>query len=69
MTVEEVLAKYAQPTYIGDGVYVNFDGYQIWVRTQQGNEIALEPSVFNYLVDYQARLTDAIADASAEHGT
>ena len=68
MKIEEVKAKYEQPTYLGDGVYASFDGYQIWLKSWNGNEIALEPAVFSSLVDYQARLTDAIADASAEHG-
>jgi len=26
-TPEDVLTRYAIPTYIGDGVYVHFDGY------------------------------------------
>ena len=51
--------------YIGDGIYASFDGYQIWLRTSDGirytNEIALEPSVFNALIDYQERLARAHA--------
>lgn len=50
------------PDYLGDGVYVSFDGYNIWLRTQQGTEIALEPAVFRALVRYQARLADAIKE-------
>lgn len=34
-------------TYIGDGVYVRFDGLQVWLTTENGsrvtNEIALPP--------------------------
>lgn len=42
-------------SYIGDGVYASFDGYQIWLRTDRDgvqHRIALEPSVFNELVLY-----------------
>ena len=46
--------------YIGDAVFVSFDGYQIWLRTGDHNHqrIALEPPVFAKLVDYQKRLMD-----------
>lgn len=40
------------PQYLGDGVYASFDGFQIWLRTQEGNEIALEPSVMTALYRY-----------------
>lgn len=45
-------------TYLGDAVYASFDGYQIWLRTGDGNDhkIALEPSVYLALVDYVASL-------------
>lgn len=42
--------------YIGDGVYASFDGYNIWLKTQEGNEIALEPKVMRELREYQADL-------------
>jgi hypothetical protein len=39
--------------YIGDGVYASFDGYSIWIWTDNGIEqsepIALEPSVLAHL--------------------
>lgn len=43
--------------YIGDGVYVNHDGYHLWLQTLENeegrkNEIALEPDVFQKLVEY-----------------
>ena len=42
--------------YLGDAVYASFDGYQIWLRTRDGNDqrIALEPRVFDALVKYAA---------------
>lgn len=40
--------------YIGDGVYVTHDGYQLWLRTGDGNNqrIALEPACVQALVAY-----------------
>lgn len=37
--------------YIGDGVYLSFDGYQLWlaVNHHMNNVVALEPQVFNEL--------------------
>jgi hypothetical protein len=45
--------------YIGDGVYVSSEGWQIWVRTQREigvHEIALEPPAFEALVRYARRI-------------
>jgi hypothetical protein len=43
-------------TYIGDGVYASFDGYQIWLRTTRDGihdeRIALEPQTFNALIRF-----------------
>jgi hypothetical protein len=40
--------------YIGDGVYVSFDGYQLWLSTADGSgcRIALEPGVYSALKAY-----------------
>jgi len=38
--------------YIGDGVTASFDGYQIWLTTQEGHRIALDDSTYHALVDY-----------------
>ena len=43
-------------SYLGDGVYVGFDGYQLWLWTLEGNHIALEPEVLEQLGKYQADL-------------
>lgn len=48
-----------QKTYLGDGVYGSFDGYQIWLTTpREGGEhsIALEPNVFDALLAYKMSL-------------
>jgi hypothetical protein len=46
-------------TYIGDGVYASFDGYQIWLRTDRGAEgdhmIALDAGVYANLLKYGNR--------------
>lgn len=50
--------------YLGDGVYVRHDGYQIWLRTPRENgdhEIALEDVVYNRLVAYVTKLRARLA--------
>jgi hypothetical protein len=42
-------------TYLGDGLYAGFDGYQIILRAprMEGDHyVALEPAVFAELVDF-----------------
>ena len=52
-----------EPDYIGDGVYVSFDGYHIWLKTQreegEWHTIALEPSVLEALNRYAKRIVEA----------
>ena len=42
--------------YIGDGVYADFDGYNVVLTTEDGikatNRIVLEPDVWNDLMTY-----------------
>lgn len=40
--------------HLGDGVYVSFDGYQIWLAANhhENKVIALEPEVLRRLVAY-----------------
>lgn len=45
--------------YLGDGVYATCDGYHIWLKTQEGHCIALEPSVLARLNEYHERLLKA----------
>ena len=56
--------------YIGDGVYVYFDGYSIIMTTEDGiratNTICLEPSVTSNLEDYVARLREYIKRVNEE---
>lgn len=51
-------------TYLGDGVYASFDGYQIWLRVERDGRherIALEPETYASLVDYVANLRARMA--------
>lgn len=31
--------------YLGDGLYFHYDGFQVWLTTLEGMEVALEPNV------------------------
>jgi hypothetical protein len=47
-------------TYLGDGVYASFDGYQVWLRVDDGSRIALEPEVMANLNEFMmAKVTEA----------
>ncbi len=53
--------------YIGDAVFVDFDGYHIVLTTSDGlvdtNRICLEPSVYLGLIEFEADLRQEIANA------
>lgn len=45
-------------TYLGDGVYASFDGYQVWLRAERDgmhHRIAIEDEVWVALKSYIAR--------------
>jgi hypothetical protein len=52
--------------YLGDAVYASFDGFHIWLRTSNGeqvtNEIALEPGVLNTFDMFRRQLQTPDAD-------
>ena len=54
--------------YIGDAVYVEFDGYHVVLTTgdSQHQRICLEPVVFSEFERWAAELKKAIAEFSAE---
>lgn len=57
-----------EESYLGDGVYAWFDGYQIWIKTERENgwcEIALEPKVFDKLNEYKQRITNSLKKDNA----
>ncbi len=54
-------------TYLGDGVYASFDGYQIKLRAPRpdgDHEVYLEPQVFDALSTYR-KLTLVARDRAA----
>ena len=59
MTIDVMPRQEQEETYLGDGVYASFDGYQIWLRADEGshvNRIALEPAVYNAVRAYGAKI-------------
>jgi len=53
--------------YLGDSVYIDFDGYGLVLTTENGiettNRIYLEPEVFNKLEVYVKELKKQLLDA------
>lgn len=47
-----------EPEHLGDGVYVSFDGYQLWLAVNDHNNkvVALEPGVVVALLAYARRI-------------
>ena len=46
--------------YLGDGVYISHDGYQFWiaVNDHRNKVVALEPEVFDRLIEYKRKITE-----------
>jgi hypothetical protein len=61
----------ATKEYLGDGVYVRFDGFGYTVTTEDGisiqNTVYLEPDVYQELVNYVNRIR--VSTAGPEGGT
>lgn len=54
-------------TYLGDGLYASFDGFQIWLRAPRENgdhEVALEPAVWNALNDFVEQIKRGEVEAA-----
>jgi len=55
--------------YLGDSVYANFDGYHIVLTTNNGlgasNTIALDPDVYNALLQFKERIKQEIKKAKS----
>ena len=55
--------------YLGDSVYANFDGYHIVLTTNNGlgasNTIALDPDVYNALLQFKERIKQEIEKAKS----
>jgi len=60
------IKKLQFPEYLGDSVYVGFDGYHIWLNTNNGypddprNAIVLEPLVFEALARWVEHLKEVV---------
>lgn len=48
-------------TYLGDGLYASFDGWQIALRAPGNGVVYLEPSVLEAFEEYVKRLRKAAA--------
>ena len=70
MEVQDLGLKHS--AYLGDSVYVGFDGYHIQLMTWNGypddprNKIALEPMVYNALIGWVKRLDTILAEEAVE---
>jgi len=44
-------------------VYARFDGYQVWIRTDAGDSIALDDATLGLLLQYRGRVEDVLKKA------
>jgi hypothetical protein len=61
--------KLIPDTYLGDGIYASFDGYQIWLDTRAQDpvhKIALEPSTMEALDVFRRAVQERIEAAQTE---
>ena len=65
MNAEQILKKYQEPRYLGDGLYATFDGYQHCLFTQEGNRVYLEPNVISAFGHYLDEIKSDIAKISS----
>jgi hypothetical protein len=49
------LEEAATISYLGDGVYATFDGDQVWLRTLEGNSIAIDTTTAQAFSKYITR--------------
>ena len=52
--------------YLGDGVYIEFDGYGFVITTEDGysttNRIVLEPYVYEQMLEYVNKLKSTLSE-------
>ena len=55
-------------TYIGDAVYMKFDGYYIWLMTTDGisitNQIALEPQMLDTIKEVFGKYENRVEESN-----
>ncbi len=63
MKRNDFIDKYEKKTYLGDGLYVNFDGFHFILSTERSTErengthwVGLEPAVFDEFIKYRKRV-------------
>lgn len=61
----DFIKKYSAKIYIGDGVYVHFDGFHFILSLDESSKrydcwIGLEPAVFDALIAYRKEVYAAI---------
>ena len=63
MDRKDFIKMYSQKSYLGDGLYVHFDGYHFILSTERYDQrdprfdtVGLEPPVFDALIAYRARV-------------
>lgn len=77
MNRQDLIKYFSQPTYLGDSVYIHFDGYHFILETRNGNQhdpsnrIALEPGLINKMKKHQDEVYSefqALNDREAKDG-
>ena len=56
-------------TYLGDGLYASFDGYQISLRSpRDGGDhwVALKPDVFDALLEFRTKTAEVMKLGAAQ---
>jgi hypothetical protein len=59
--------RLANEEYLGDGLYVSFDGWYLWLRAPRNDgdhRVALEPPVFQKFKEYAERVHNAKSAAT-----
>lgn len=72
MNTDVTLAPPGQPTYLGDGLYAQFDGLQVWLHASRDDgvhRVALDPAVFGCLLHYMSPWWAPIIDSRAADGS
>lgn len=58
-----------EETYLGDGLYASFDGFQFWLRAPRpegDHRVALEPSTMMAFDEYRAKITEAMKQGASQ---
>ena len=70
MRKEELMDKICRKVYLGDGIYIEYDGYQFTLRTQRDegeHRIHLDAYVMRTLEDHLMWVKGLIKEYNEEH--